>query len=78
MYYFVSNDLLQRMQSNFSSCTLGVFDTNLTHLAGNELNADVEGHKSKVGEPKAPFSVASKPRFRGGFYSFPWIAPLNS
>ena len=28
------------------------------------------------GDPKAPFSIASTPRCRGGRYSFPWIAPL--
>ena len=28
------------------------------------------------GDPKAPFSVATTPRCRGGRYSFPWIAPL--
>ena len=25
---------------------------------------------------KAPFSIATTPRCRGGHYSFPWIAPL--
>ena len=25
---------------------------------------------------KAPFSIATTPRCRGGYYSFPWIAPL--
>ena len=28
------------------------------------------------GDPKAPFSIATTPRRRGGHYSFPWIAPL--
>ena len=28
------------------------------------------------GNPKAPFSIASTPRCRGGCYCFPWIAPL--
>ena len=39
--------------------------------------------KSKVklativeGDPKAPFSIATTPRCRGGRYSIPWIAPL--
>ena len=27
-------------------------------------------------DPKAPFSIATTPRCRGGFYSIPWIAPL--
>ena len=26
--------------------------------------------------PKAPFSIATTPRCRGGRYSFSWIAPL--
>ena len=26
--------------------------------------------------PKAPFSIATTTRHRGGHYSFPWIAPL--
>ena len=30
----------------------------------------------KEGDPKAPFSIATTPRCRGGRYSFPWIAPL--
>ena len=29
-------------------------------------------------EQKAPFSIATTPRYRGGRYSFPWIAPLYS
>ena len=28
------------------------------------------------GDQKAPVSIATTPRFRGGHYSFPWIAPL--
>ena len=28
------------------------------------------------GNPKAPFSKATKPRCEGGRYSFPWIPPL--
>ena len=28
------------------------------------------------GDPKAPFSIATTPRCRGGPYSFPQIAPL--
>ena len=28
------------------------------------------------GDPKAPFSIATTPRWRGGRYSIPWIAPL--
>ena len=28
------------------------------------------------GDQKVPFSIAPTPRYRGGRYSFPWIAPL--
>ena len=28
------------------------------------------------GDPKAPFSIATTPRYRRGFYSFPWIVQL--
>ena len=28
------------------------------------------------GDPKAPFSIATTPRYSRGGYSFPWIAPL--
>ena len=28
------------------------------------------------GDPKAPFSIATTPRCRGGRYSLPWIALL--
>ena len=28
------------------------------------------------GDPKAPFSIATTPRCRGGRYSFTWITPL--
>ena len=28
------------------------------------------------GDPKAPFSIATTPRCRGGHYSIPWIVPL--
>ena len=31
---------------------------------------------SVKGDPKAPFSIATTPRCRGGRYSFPRIAPL--
>ena len=38
-------------------------------------------HRTKLvtvveGDPKAPFSIATTPRCRGGRYSIPWIAPL--
>ena len=28
------------------------------------------------GDLKAPFSIATTPRCKGGLYSFPWIVPL--
>ena len=28
------------------------------------------------GDPKAPFSIATTPKCKGGRKSFPWIAPL--
>ena len=28
------------------------------------------------GDPKAPFSIATTPKCRGGCDPFPWIAPL--
>ena len=28
------------------------------------------------GDPKAPFSIATIPRCKGGCYSIPWTAPL--
>ena len=28
------------------------------------------------GNQKAPFSIATTPKYRGGHYSFPWNAPL--
>ena len=28
------------------------------------------------GDPKAPFSIATTPRCRGGRYSFPWTSPF--
>ena len=32
--------------------------------------------KSRVGNPKALFSITAKPRCKGVCYSFHWIAPL--
>ena len=34
-----------------------------------------EACKCLQGQKKAPFSIATTPRCRGGRYSFPWIAP---
>ena len=50
------------------------FEIRMNHLISarpyNKLATVVEG------DPKAPFSIATTPRCRGGCYSFPWIAPL--
>ena len=40
------------------------------------LNDKVKLATVVEGDPKAPFSIATTPRCRGGCYSFPWIAPL--
>ena len=40
------------------------------NMPTNKLATIVEGN------PKAPFSIATPPRCRGGFYSFPWMVPL--
>ena len=49
--------------------------------AGLKLNDMKESKLVKLativeGDPKAPFSIATTPRCRGGRYSIPWIAPL--
>ena len=41
-----------------------------TYMLKKKLATIVEG------DPKAPFSIATTPRCRGGRYSIPWIAPL--
>ena len=49
-----------------------------------EPHNQIQCSKSKVklktvveGDPKAPFSIATTPRCRGGLYSIPWIAPFH-
>ena len=48
--------------------------------SGNLLKAIYINSKSLAtvvkGDPKALFSVATTPKYWGGCYSFPWIAPL--
>ena len=46
------------------------FNTKCTYISKVKLATIVEG------DPKAPFSIATTPRCRGGRYSIPWIAPL--
>ena len=50
------------------------------HLAESTINMN-ENVTPKVGgvvegDPKAPFTIATIPMYKGGRYSFPWIAPL--
>ena len=40
------------------------------------LNKQVKLGTLVKGDPKAPFSITTTPRCRGGHYFFPWIAPL--
>ena len=53
-----------------------------THLKANAIifnGKDVLKVKLATiveGDPKAPFSIATTPKCRGGHYSFPWISPL--
>ena len=45
----------------------------MSFLREYSQNPHLKNHKS---DPKAPFSIATTPRFREDRYSFPWIAPL--
>ena len=42
----------------------------------NDFRIYIYIYISKVGDQKAPFSIATTPTCRGGRYSLPWIAPL--
>ena len=42
----------------------------------DSINIKVKLATVVEGDQKAPFSIATTPRCRGGCYSFPWIAPL--
>ena len=44
-----------------------------THVTANKVKLATVVEDDQ----KAPFSIATTPRCRGGFYSFPWSAPLN-
>ena len=48
-----------------------LFDCSFLHQKSKKRLAPVI-----EGDQKAPFSIATTPRCRGGRYSFPWIAPL--
>ena len=48
-----------------------------------KMNRKTQHHFKKVNlatlvesDSKAPFSIATTPRCRGGHYSIPWITPL--
>ena len=55
-----------------------VFDSHqmLLTLYQHYSNFDIYIYKLVEGDPKAPFSIATTPRCRGGRYSIPRIAPL--
>ena len=50
----------------------------LFHLCSLPIYKRVKANLVTVvkSNPKAPFSIATTPRYRGGPWSFPWIAPL--
>ena len=56
----------------------------MCHLSALQCKASLQiydEYKVKLmtsveGDPKAPFSIATTPRSKGGRYTFPWIAPL--
>ena len=50
----------------------------LVRLVRHTTNTNVKVKLATIveGDPKAPFSIATTPRCRGGRYSIPWIAPL--
>ena len=59
-FFFISTCIKQKFQ--FLLFCVYMYKVKLTTI--------VEGNS------KAPFSLATTPRCRGGHYSFPWIAPL--
>ena len=75
---FVEKSINQTLaSSNISSQSRTSSDLN------KEQNISIKPVVSKVklativeGDQKAPFSIATTPRCRGGRYSSPWIAPL--
>ena len=48
-------------------------------IAKNDFNVKVKAKLVTVveGDPKAPFSIATTPKCKGGRNSIPWIAPPN-
>ena len=58
------------MQHNISTQKKGLAEISLVKITQKLLTTLVEG------DQKAPFSIATTPRCRGGRYSFPWIDPL--
>ena len=58
------------------SCTFTLHTTNVFGCF-HSIMAQFELVKHQVeGDQRAPFSIATTARCRGGHYSFPWIAPL--
>ena len=60
---------------------LGLSDHEYDKIFNLAPNTDNASDKVKLatvvkGKPKAPFSIATTLRYRGGRYSFPWITPL--
>ena len=53
----------------------GAFESPSTIVPNNYIIAVKLGTLVE-GDPKAPFSIATTPRYRGGCYSLPLIAPL--
>ena len=51
-------------------------DITQTPVKNHQLISKVKLATIVEGDPKAPFSIATTPRCRGGRYSIPWIAPL--
>ena len=52
------------------------FNYNVNTPDSRHVEVKVKSATLVEGDPKAPFSIATTPRCRGGCYSFPWIALL--
>ena len=63
------------MAKCLSSCKVNS-DTRVRILNETVCNVSKKLATIVEGDPRAPFSKATTPRFRGGCYSIPWIAPL--
>ena len=63
--------LLQLKPNEFKSCQVLIVKLNIRVSKKYVMFATIV-----KGDPKAPFSIATTPKCRGGRYSIPWIAPL--